>query len=48
MVVMMLAIEGVVLGFGMKVALQVWDSSVEFNDVVVVGVCVWVFGRWRE
>ena len=44
MVVMMLAMEGVVSGFGMKVALQVRDSSAEFNDVVVVGVC----GCWGD
>ena len=47
MVVMMLAMEGVVLGFGMNVALQVRDSSAEFDDVVVVGVCVgvWAMGE---
>lgn len=53
MVVMILVMEGAVLGFEMRVALQVGlrverrGVGVEFNEVVVVGVCG-CFGRSRE
>lgn len=46
-VVMMLAREGVVLEFGVRVVVQVmlwswgWDCRVGFSNVSVVGVC-WV------